>query len=445
MTIRKEDQPQRVSGSRFRTSPGGDVRDRWSWTEPSVWTRRMLTALENGVQGGKWHSLVDKVYQWENLEAAYRKVAANKGSAGVDHVTTTAFGHHLDANLTELHNQLRTGTYRPQSIRRVHIPKPGSSKRRPLGIPTIRDRVVQTALKHVLEPIFERTFAEQSYGFRPGRSCKDALRRVDALLEMGYQHIVDADLQSYFDTLDHERLLSLLSAKVSDRRIAALVGLFLKQDIMECPGSYTPEAGSPQGGVISPLLSNMYLDELDHLMADRGFEMVRYADDFVVLCRSAEEAEAAMSQIKAWVEQAHLTLHPKKTQIVTCAEGFDFLGYHFRAGQRWPSKKSLRAVKDRIVSETKRTSGRSLDYIIGRLNTILKGWYNYYKHCHRWIFYRLDQWIRMRIRSVLRRRSGRQGRSRGPDHQRWKNAFFAELGLFSLKVAQESDRQSSSR
>jgi len=239
----------------------------------------MLTALERGVKGDRWFSLIDKVHPERTLAAAFSRVAANRGAAGVDHVTVTMFSGRLEMNLKDLSEDLRRGHYRPQQIRRHSIPKPGSQEMRPLGIPTVRDRVVQTAALMVLEPIFERDFAEHSYGFRPGRGCKDALRRVDELLKEGYRIIVDADLKSYFDTIPHDRLMALLGRKVSDGRMLGLIASFLKQGVLDGLREWTPEEGSPQGGCISPLLSNIYLDPLDHLMAERGFEMVRYADD----------------------------------------------------------------------------------------------------------------------------------------------------------------------
>jgi RNA-directed DNA polymerase len=405
----------------------------------------MLTALETGVRGSKWHSLIDKVYAWDNLVSAYQRVAANKGAPGVDHVTTDAFARHLEENLSHLHQALETGTYRPQAIRRVHIPKPGSKETRPLGIPTVRDRVAQAAVKNVLEPIFERDFAEQSYGFRPGRSCKDALRRADALLKDGYRYVVDADLKSYFDTIPHAKLLDLIRAKVSDTRVLSLIALFLEQGVIDALGTHVPEQGSPQGAVISPLLSNIYLDGLDHLMVAHGFEMVRYADDFVVLTRSQEQAQRALSLIAHWVKEAELLLHPQKTGIVTHEQGFDFLGYHFQAGRRWPRKKSLMKLKDTIRARTKRTNGHSLAYIITDVNAILRGWYEYYKHSHETTCHIVDGWVRMRLRSILRRRDGRIGPGRGFDHRCWPNAYFASHGLLSLRAAYDIDRQSSLR
>lgn len=445
MNRQKEGKPQRVSEPEVRTSPGGDVRSRWEWAEPAVWTKRMLTTLENEVRGGKWHSLIDKVYAKKTLEAASRQVAANEGAAGVDHVTIDAFGRCLEENLDHLHRSLKDGTYRPQAIRRVYIPKPGSREKRPLGIPTVRDRVAQTALKQVLEPIFERDFAEQSYGFRPGRSCKDALRRVDELLKADYSYIVDADLKSYFDTIQHDRLIALIGEKVSDRRILALVEQYLKQGIMEDQGEYEPEEGSPQGAPISPLLSNIYLDGLDHLMAEGGLEMIRYADDFVLLCRTQAEAEEALNTVRVWVAKAGLQLHPEKTCIRTHEEGFDFLGYHFEKGERRPRTKSLKKLKDEIRAKTKRANGHSLNYVITEVNQTLRGWYAYYKHSHKYTFGNIDGWVRMRLRSILRKREKRSGPGRGYDHIKWPNAFFADLGLFSLETAHRRECQSSTR
>jgi RNA-directed DNA polymerase len=403
----------------------------------------MLTALEKGVNGGVWFSLIDKVWSLPNLQASHGKVAANRGAAGVDHVSVQQYGEHLDENLRRLHEQLRTGSYRPQAVWRVYIPKPGSTELRPLGIPTVQDRVVQGAVRHVLEPIFEKDFAAHSYGFRPGRGCKDGLRRVVQLLKRGYRYVVDADLKSYFDTIPHDQLLARVRQKVADGRVLALVEAFLKAGIMEGLREWEPEAGAPQGAVLSPLLSNIYLNPLDHSMAEQGFEMVRYADDFVVLCRSAEEAQRALAVIQEWVAQAGLSLHPTKTRIVDAeAVGFDFLGYHFQYGKHWPRKKSLAKLKDSVRAKTKRTNGRSLPCIIADLNLTLRGWFVYFQHSTRTTFRRLDQWMRMRLRSILRKRHGGRGRGTGWSHQRWPNAFFAEHGLYNLVAAHETACQS---
>ncbi len=395
----------------------------------------MLTALEQGVKGGVWFSLIDKVWSKANLVASAHHVTANKGAAGVDRVTVEEFTRRLDENLAHLERTLREGTYQPRALRRVWVPKPGSREKRPLGIPTIRDRVVQAALRYVLEPIFERDFAAHSYGFRPGRGCQDALRRVAQLLKEGYTYIVDVDLQSYFETIPHARLLALTRRKVADGRVLALLERFLTQGIMDGLREWTPEAGSPQGAVISPLLSNIYLDPLDHQMAAAGFQMVRYADDSVILCRSRAEAERALAVVQQWVADAALALHPEKTRIVTHEEGFDFLGYHFERGYCWPRKKSLKKVKDALRVKTRRKNGHSLACIIQDVNLTLRGWYSYFQRSHWTTFGPIDSWVRMRLRSILRKRRGGRGRGRGSDHQRWPNAFFAEHGLLSLQRA----------
>jgi RNA-directed DNA polymerase len=419
----------------------GEVWSRWAWTEPAVWTERMLTALEEGVKGGKWFRLIDKVYAESNLLAGYGKVAANGGAPGVDHVTVEVFGDGVEANVGKLKAALHGGTYEPQAIRRVYLPKPGSNEQRPLGIPTVRDRVVQAAVRHVVEPIFEKDFAAHSYGFRPGRGCKDALRRVDALLKAGFTHVVDADLKSYFDTIPHGRLLSRLRERIADGRVLQLIESFLTAGIMDGLKEWEPEAGAPQGAVLSPLLSNIYLNPLDHQMAAQGHEMVRYADDFVILCRSQAEAEQALATIRQWCEAEGLTLHPTKTRIVDVrTAGFDFLGYRFQTTRRgrltrWPRKKSAQKLKDTIRAKTKRANGRSLPAILADINRTLRGWFGYFQHSCRGTFGSVDGWVRMRLRSLLRIRSGRKGRGRGRDQQRWPNAFFAAQGLYSLEKA----------
>jgi RNA-directed DNA polymerase len=240
---------------------------------------------------------------------------------------------------------------------------------------------VQAALRDVIEPIFERDFAEHSYGFRPGRGCKDALRQVDQLLKDGKTTVVDVDLKSYFDTIPHQALLQRVREKVSDGRVLSLIAAFLRQGVMDGLREWTPEEGSPQGAVISPLLSNIYLDPLDHLLAQRGFSMIRYADDFVILCRSREEAAEALTLVRQWTEAAGLTLHPTKTKIVDAVtEGFDFLGYHFKHGDRVPREKSLKKLKDTLRAKTHRNNGRCLAVVINQVSTSLRGWFGYFKH-----------------------------------------------------------------
>jgi RNA-directed DNA polymerase len=408
----------------------------------------MLTALEKGVKGGVWFSLIDKVYSRANMSAGFSQVQANGGAAGVDHVAIDDFAAHLETNLEKLTVALRQGTYKPQAVRRVYIPKPDGSQR-PLGIPTVRDRVVQTAIRNVLEPIFEQDFAEHSYGFRPGRGCKDALRRVNELLKSGHYYVVDADLKSYFDSIPHESLMQRIQSKIADGRVLHLLEQFLTQGILDGLEEWTPEEGTPQGAVISPLLANIYLDPLDHLLAGEGLAMVRYADDFVILCRTPEEAQRALALVQQWTAVAGLTLHPTKTRLLDIRqEGFDFLGYHFQTTktgiQHWPRQKSLDKLKDSLRMKTKRTNGTALQCIITAVNRTLRGWFGYFKHSYKTTFPALDSWIRMRLRSILRKRQGRRGRGRGADHQRWPNDFFAEQGLYSLKEAHRLACQSPS-
>jgi RNA-directed DNA polymerase len=364
----------------------------------------------------------------------------------VDHVTLHAFEKGCPDNLGELSDRIRNGTFVPQAVRRHYVPKPGSQETRPLGIPTVRDRTVQAAIVNVIEPIFERDFAEHSYGFRPGRGCKDALRRVDQLLKAGYVHVVDADLKGYFDSIPHERLMERLQEKIADGPVLKLIESFLKANILDGAEQWTPEAGAPQGAVLSPLLSNAYLDPLDHQMAEAGWEMVRYADDFVILCRTAEDAPKALTLVQAWVTENGLTLHPTKTRIVEAtSEGFDFLGYHFRGSKHWPRQKSIQKLKDSLRAVTSRKSGRSLSCIIAMVNQRLRGWFAYFKHSVRWEFPPLDGWLRRRLRSILRNRSKRRGIAKSADNGRWPNTFFAKHRLFSLEAAHRLACQSLQR
>lgn len=412
------------------------LRARWPWVEASIWTDRMLAALEDGVKGEVWFSLIDKVYRLENLWSAWAKSAANDGAPGVDGITIQRYEKDAEANLEHLAGRLKDGSYRPKAIRRTYIPK-ADGKLRPLGIPTVADRIVQGALRHVIEPIFEREFARHSYGFRPGRGCKDALRRVDQLLQDGYRYVVDADLKSYFDTIPHDRLMQRVRERVADGRVLQLIETFLEAKILEGLKEWTPDAGAPQGAVLSPLLSNIYLNPLDHLMEQRGYEMVRYADDFVVLCRTKQEALAALELVKAWTAQAGLTLHPEKTRIADAAtERFEFLGYRFEKGRKWPRDKSKQKLRESLKLHLKRTSGVSLKEIIARINPTLRGWYGYFKHADRRGLNDIDRWVRTRLRAIQSKRHGRSGKGWEDAQVRWPDKFFAELGLFSLKQAQ---------
>jgi len=423
---------------------GGQPRT-WWWAEASIWTDRMMSALGNGVKGGKWFSLVDKAIRPTTLEAAWRKVERNKGAAGVDGQSIERFAAGAERYLAELHENLKNGSYRPSPIKRVDIPK-GGGQTRPLGIPTIKDRIVQKALKMTIEPIFEVQFRPGSYGFRPGRSCKDALREVDRLLKEGYTHVVDADLKSYFDTIPHDRLMARVGETISDGRVLKLIDGFLKQEIMSDMARWLPTTGTPQGAVLSPMLANIYLHPLDLLMEQSGRRMVRYADDFVILCRTEDEARAALRDVDAWTTANGLTLHPDKTRIVDSrqpGQGFDFLGYRFEAGRRFVRDKSLRAFKDKVRAKTVRSRGDSLARIIADLNPALRGWFGYFKHAAPFQLRYLDRFVRRRLRAVLRKQDKRPGFGRcKADHQRWPNAFFADQGLFTLTTALAHARHS---
>ena len=428
-----EDRPATVA----EPTQAGDTQQRWDWVERSVWTERMLTALETGVKGGKWFSLMDKVYASKSLKAAWETVRSKRGAGGVDGQTIHHFGLRAEAELAWLGEQLRSNTYTPEPVRRVRIPKPGSLEGRPLGIPAVRDRVVQTALRNALEPIFEHRFAPTSYGFRPRRGCKGALKRVQALLDQGYTWVVDADIERYFDEIPHEPLLAEVEKEVADGQVLSLVRAYLEAGILEGTQSWTPDKGTPQGAVISPLLANIYLHPVDVAMTEAGHEMVRYADDVVVLCRTEAEATAALERLRGLMTARGLSLHPEKTRVVDATQpgGFDFLGYHFERGYRWPRKKSLGKLKDAIRAKTKRANGHSLAVIIDAVNRTLRGWFEYFKHSHHTTFEPLDGWVRMRLRSILRKRHGRRGRGRGRDHQRWPNAYFRGKGLYSMHEA----------
>jgi len=398
----------------------------------------MLATLEGGIKGGKWYSLMDKVWKMENLDSAATKVARGKSEKKADGKRCRRYAETRHRRLPGLQEKLKKGEYQPEPARRVWIPKMGSKELRPLGVPPVENRVVEMALRNVIEPIFENEFAEHSYGFRPKRGAKDALRRVVQLLQQGKVWVVEADIKGYFDNIPQERLLAEVAEHLSDGAVLELIRRMLQQGVMESGKGWQPtQTGTPQGAVISPLLANIYLNPLDHHMAQGGWEMVRYADDFVILCESREEAERALAAVRQWMEQAGLTLHPTKTRIVHEKDrgGFDFLGYHFERGYRWPREKSLEKFKETIRSKTPRLRPGGMATLIQDINRTLTGWFGYFQHSHWTTFKPLDQWIRQRLRSILRKRHKGTGRARGSDHQKWPNAYFAEFGLISLALA----------
>ncbi|HJH27724.1 MAG TPA: group II intron reverse transcriptase/maturase, partial [Methanophagales archaeon] len=266
----------------------------------------------------KCHSLIDKVWNWRNLNEAWEKVKQNRGAGGIDDVTIDEFERNLEQNLNELQRLLKQDRYKPNPVKRGYIPKP-DGKQRPLGIPTIRDRVVQQALKNVIEPIFEAEFSGSSFGYRPGKSAKQAIERIEEVRDEGHEWVVDADIKAFFDTVNHEKLIDAVAERISDGRVLRLIRAFLEADIMEQGQRLAKNViGTPQGGVISPLLANIYLHYFNERMAELGYEVVRYADDFLVLCGSEEEA---ISHVKEILEELELTLHPQKTKIKNFSEG----------------------------------------------------------------------------------------------------------------------------
>ncbi len=431
--------------------PAGDKQaeeDLWQryGAERGVWTEAMLIALGRGKEGNKWFSLIDKVRAVKTLGMAWEAVRSNAGAAGVDRISVEFFDQDSQNRLLAVNERLTKNSYRPQAVRRVQIPKAGSRERRPLGIPTVTDRVVQAALKMVIEPIFESQFADGSYGFRPGRGCKDALREVERLLCSGLTHVVDVDIKGYFDNIPHAPLMALVKERIADGKVLDLIEGFLKQPVQEEGKELeTPDKGSPQGGVISPLLANLYLDPLDHLLAANGIRSVRYADDIVILTESGEAARQALALVQGWMEGAQLTLHPDKTRIVDMVPGgsyFDFLGYRFqRSGKgkllRLIRPKSQQKLRGTLRPWTRRTSGKSLPAIIAGINPVLRGWGNYFQQALRGEHVKMDQWVRMRLRSILRKRHKGKGRGHGPDHFRWPNRYFGKLGLYSLVSARD--------
>ena len=408
---------------------------------PSVWTSRMLNALSNGVKRGKWYSLYDKVYSLVNLSEACDRVLSNNGKPGIDCVTVSSYNSNRLHNLKTEQELLRDESYKPHAIRRVYIPKPGTTEKRPLGIPTVRDRVVQTALKNVIEPIFDVDFSQRSFGFRKGLGCKDALRTVMTELRDDRMFIVDADIKSYFDEIDHAILMDLIAEKISDKKVLRLIRMFLKQGIMENMKYYEVDNGSPQGGVISPLLANIFLDPLDKLLEKKGLHLVRYADDFVIMCKSQQEANMALETVHDWMKENKLRLHPEKTRVVNMemtGSYFEFLGYHFERTKRgrirwWPRLSSLKKIKDTIRYITRRNNPHCMEHICAQLVVRYRGWFNYFKHSNEYTFTGLDGFARRRMRRIQMKRNKKRGSGKEMSQRiRWNNAWFESRGYVSL-------------
>lgn len=379
------------------------------------------------------HSAIDKVYRWGNLKEASRAVIRNRGSAGIDRVSTDKWKEREEAYLARLRSRLIGNRYRSKPVRRVYIPKPGSRKQRPLGIPVVSDRVCQQAVLQVLAPVFEAYFHPSSHGFRPGRSTRTAARELERLRRKGYRHVVDLDIKGFFDHVDHEVLMRLVRRVVKDRRVLGLIRGWLKAGVMEEGKVRYLTSGTPQGGVISPLLSNIYLTVLDEALSEGGYCFVRYADDVVIACRTEEEAGKALDYAREVLKGLKLELSEEKTTIGSFRAGFDFLGFHFGRRRRGVGGKSLKGFYRKVREVTRRHQRDTpVAEVIRRLEPILRGWGEYHRDgANVGLFTRLDKWIRKRLRSYIYKRwlshDFRSGSSR-PSREE-----FARMGLFSLR------------
>jgi len=385
----------------------------------------------NSLRKRKWYSLYDKVYALANLERAWGQVRQKKGAGGIDRQTIASFERNEGRELQELHRLLREKRYRPHALRRVYILK-ANGEQRPLGIPTIRDRVVQQALRNILEPIFEPLFHEHSYGFRPQRDAHQAIEHVCTAVRSGKEWIVEVDIRKYFDTVNHELLLDFVNEEISDGSVLRLLRMFLESGVMENGVRIATEEGTPHGGVISPLLANIYLNHFDWEMAKAGYDVVRYADDFVVLCASQEEARRAYEAVRNIIEgKLRLQLHPEKTRIVQHRESsFDFVGFLVHRRYLWPRLKSLDRFKGRVRVLTRRQQPKNMQGVIRDLNYAVRGFGNYFRVADvKGLFEDLDGWIRMRLRCFMEKK-------KAVKHQNYRtsNNVFASMGLVSLST-----------
>src|SRR5690625_4610125 len=375
----------------------------------------------------KYYSIIDKVYRLTNMHDAWNAVKANKGSAGVVGETIQWFEAQLNQNLREIQRLLREGRYKPEPVLQHYIEK-ADGKKRPLGIPTVRDRVVQQAVRQMIEPLFDRDFYTHSYGFRKGHSQHQALDIVKRAKQSGYEYVVDLDIQSFFDNIPHDLLMEKVKTKIADGQVLNLIEMWLKAGVMEDDQFYDTTIGSPQGGVISPLLANIFLDEFDWSMNQQGFPVVRYADDAIIFCKSRNKAKRAHKLAKVILEQGlKLTMHPEKTKIVHFKEGFRFLGFDFWWDYSVLQEERVKWLQDKIRHLTRRQQGKSTKEMIRKLNEVIRDYDNYFKIGNDITKYtRLDEWIRMRVRAYIRQKRSTESNWRIP------NKILAQAGLVSM-------------
>ena len=386
----------------------------------------------------KAHSLIDKVYRWENLYTAWRRVRRNKGAHGLDRVTIRHFEADWETHLREIQRKLMQRRYKPQPVRRVYIPKTSNAKQlRPLGVPIVADRIVGQALLQIVDPLFDKYLSQRSFAFRKGRKAQDAIATVILDAKDGYRQVVDADITSFFDRIVHSVVMSLVRARIADGRVLDLIEAFLKTGVYEQGAVHVPTEATPQGGVISPWLSNLVLDELDKALESRDLRHVRYADDFVILTRTRQEAQDALAFTKEVLAKLQLSLHETKTRLTDFNEGFEFLGFRFRRSRLGIRPQSLDRFKNKIRSLTRRQQGRNVEAVIADVNAVLRGWNGYFGVAEvSDVYIKLDRWIRMRIRAFRFKRRCKN------DNWRLRNKRLANWGLLSLHKCRPSYRLS---